>query len=195
MESPGFKNFVILSGVMTPEKCVRCSSIELYSKTHCRNCFCEDIEKRARKQIREYGCFEKGDKVLFVDNSSMNAAVAWKLFTTVCKGLPLQVEKKPKLENPESYKHIILSQDLDEEAEKFLDGIFDGKNFGEPKTLSILAQISQEEVLLYAKAKELLVQEREKTKLGKLLEEVESQYPGSKHALVKSAGALLESER
>lgn len=177
--------------------CSKCPGKAVYENKNtgnlCSSCFLDMIEKRIRKELKNSGWLNKNEKVLILDDNSLEANVTEDLFKKAIGSLPLQIEKSTDLN--ENYNHVILPWSLERETNGFLSGLFTGnnKNVEEkqmPKCIKLLKSISEEEIELIAKIKNISgkLKGTEKNYVSQL----EKKYPGSKLALVKAVKEFEE---
>lgn len=163
----------------------------------CENHFIEMIEKRVRKELRTKKLIQKNDKILFINNGSKEYFVSNYLLKSIIKNLPVKINaKKSSKLNLISAKHnkIIIPWSLDDEAEEFLEFIF---NKNKPKKLSkkaikMLKNVSDEEIELFAKIKRFKYKKTIKSKIKHMLDKLENKYPGYKFSLLNSIKQMKE---
>lgn len=186
------------------EKCTKCpKKAEIKSKTDnlCKTCFLEKIEKRARKQLREYIFLNKDDKVLIIDNDSKESATNKYLFGKIIKGFPAKIIVK-KFENEkavqeyvkkEKINRIVIPKNADdllkEQLENLLMNKKEKKNENE---IVLLAHVLDSEIEEFAKLLNLKYTKKEK-KTNLMIDEfekLEEKYPGAKFGFLKSQKEL-----
>ena len=177
-------------------KCVKCRMKAGIDMKHlggslCPGCFAAVIEKRARKAFREHDWLRPKDSALIIDDGSTKAKACILLTKTVFKGQPFYFDiKKGSIscarKLAKGYKKVIIPWNLDDEIELKLRAVFDGKKPEELPYIKPLLNISDEEIEYFAKARGIKCRESPKTALGKMLDELEKKYPGSKFGLLKS---------
>lgn len=176
--------------------CIKCKKPAKIDLKHlggplCYSCFAEVIEKRVRKSLREQDWLKPGQKVVFIDNSTLKAAVAKYLLKSIFKGQPFDIDfKKASISYVEKaakgYDRIIIPWSMDDETEQFLACLLDNKRLPKEKYVKLLVNLSDEEILLFAKIKKLEGKIKKKSKLGSMLDELEKRYPGSKFGFLRS---------
>lgn len=177
-------------------KCVKCGMKAGIDMKHlggalCQGCFSEVIEKRAKKAFREHNWLRPGDKAVIIDDGSTKAKVCIFLtkatfkcqpfYFSIKKGILLAVQKLAK-----GHKKVIIPWNMDDEIELNLKAMFEGKKPEELQYIKPLLNVSDEEIRLFAKAKGIKGRKKPKTQLGRMLDELEKRYPGSKFGLLKS---------
>ena len=75
---------------------------------------------------------------------------------------------------------------MDDEIEQYLDALFNNKKIKKTLLIKPLLNISDEEIYYFAKIKKIRGRKKAKTHLGKMLDDLEKRYPGSKFGLLKS---------
>ena len=166
------------------EECIKCRRAASVSFRHlgelCRNCFLDVIEKRVRKGLRLSKAIRKNDKILIIDNGSVESAVGRHLLKRIIKGLPVRIIcKKANLPMPDSvdkksyykiYDKIIIPWSLDDEAEEFLEFLFNKKKplkFGR-NAVKLLKPVSEDELAMFAKLNQLKYEKPGKKKPSKI---------------------------
>ena len=182
-------------------KCAKCKMPAKAKFKHtgnlCQNHFLELIEKRVRKGLRTQKLIKKNDKILFIDNKSKEYYVSNYLLKSIIKNLPVKIDtKKSKKLTLASAKHnkIIIPWSLDDEAEEFLELIFNKKQplkFNK-KALKLLGNVSEEEIELFAKIKRFKYKKTSKSKIKQMLDKMENKYPGYKFSLLNSIKQIKE---
>ncbi|MEM4263956.1 MAG: hypothetical protein QW666_03635 [Candidatus Woesearchaeota archaeon] len=173
-------------------KCVKCKRKAGINLRHlggclCNTCFTEVIKKRVRKAFREHDWLRPGDKAIIIDDSTMKAQAVIFLTKAVFTGLPFYFTiRRCKIPAQTSNKKIIAPFNLDDTIELHLKAMFDGKKPAKIGFITPLINISDEEIEYLAKANKLEGKKQEKTRLGRMLDDLEKKYPGSKFGLLKS---------
>ncbi len=168
--------------------CSKCLGNVVYENKNtgdlCSSCFLDMVEKRLRKEIKNAGWLNKNEKVLILDDDSLEANVTEDLFKKVMGSLPLQIEKKKEFSS--DYNHIILPWSLEREVNGFLNNLFTSKKNEETqsKCIKLLKSISEEEIVLIAKIKNIPGKLKGTEK--DFIADLEKKYPGGKMALVKA---------
>lgn len=174
--------------------CSKCPGKAVYENKNtgnlCSSCFLDMIEKRIRKELKNSGWLNKNEKVLILDDNSLEANVTEDLFKKAIGSLPLQIEKSTDLN--ENYNHVILPWSLERETNGFLDELFNSKKSEKAKTkyIKLLKSVSEEEIILIAKVKN--IQGKLKGNERDYVSKLEKKYPGSKLALVKAVEEFKE---
>lgn len=176
--------------------CIKCKKPEKVDLKHlggplCYSCFAEVIEKRVRKSLREQDWLKPGQKVVFIDDSTLKAAVAKYLLKSIFKGQPFDIDfKKASISSVEKaakgYDRIILPWSMDDETEQFLAALMDNKKLPKAKYIKLLVTLLDEEIILFARIKKLEGRIKKKSKLSRMLDDLEKRYPGSKFGLLRS---------
>lgn len=177
-------------------KCVKCrmkAGIDLkhLGGSLCPGCFTEVIEKRARKAFREHAWLRPKDRALIIDDGSTKAKACILLVKAVFKGQPFYFDtKKGKISDArklaKGYKKVIIPWNLDDEIELKLRAMFEGKKPEDLPFIKPLLNISDEEIEYFASIRKVKGRKSPKTVLGRMLDDLEKKYPGSKFGLLKS---------
>jgi len=166
-------------------KCKKCPKPAKTGLKHlgplCTSCFCKVIEKRVRKTMRENSWIKHNDEVFIVDNGTVTFAVTKYLLERISKDLPMEINivKEP------CEGKVIIPWSLDDEVTGKLQELF-GEAGHESQFITLLQNVSDEEIQTLAKLKDLEGSIPGKNALGKKLAEMEQKYPGSKFGLMKS---------
>lgn len=179
-------------------ECFRCRKKARINLKHlgrlCNNCFLKLIEKRVRKELRTKKLIKKDDRILFIDDNSKEFFVCYFLLKSIIKELPVKIEtKKTKKLNLSSnftkkYDKIIIPWNLEDEAEGFLELVFNKKKqprFSK-KAIKLLKNLSEEEIKAFARIKGFSYKTKPKSRIKKMLDELEQRYPGYKFSLLNS---------
>ena len=177
-------------------KCIKCSKKVNISIKHlggdlCSNCFAEVIEKRVRKSLREHDWLKPDDDIIIIDNSTLKAKVVVYLLKSIFKGQPFRFNiKKAEISSAEKIakarNKVIIPWNLDDEIKQYLDALFNNKKIKKTELIKPLLNISDEEIGYFAKIKKIKGRKTPKTRLGKMLDNLEKRYPGSKFGLLRS---------
>ena len=159
-------------------KCVKCSKQAKIDLKHlggslCPACFAEVIEKRVRKSLREHDWLKPADKILVIDDGTLKSKAGIHIIKSIFK-------------LSKGCTKVIIPWNLDDEIGQYLDALMNNKKIPKTKHIKFLINISDEEIDYFAKIKKIKGKKRAKTKLGKMLDNLEKRYPGSKFGLLKS---------
>lgn len=177
-------------------KCVKCNKTADISLKHlggslCASCFIEIIEKRVRKVLREYERLRPSDKIIILDDNTLNAKMCTYMLQSIFRGQPFTFSiKKGSISSAEKLAKrkikVVIPWNMDDEVEQYLDALFNGKKIKKTRFIMPLLGISCEEIEYFAKIKGITGKSKAKTKLGRMLDELEKRYPGSKFGLLRS---------
>lgn len=177
-------------------KCVKCNKKAGISLKHlggslCPGCFAEVIEKRIRRAFREHKWISPKDCVLVIDDNTLKARMAIYIISSIFKDRPFNFcFKKGSIDDAgrlsAKYDKVIIPWNLDDEIELSLKAVFEAKKPEKTNFIKPLLNISDEEIEYFAKIKNIKGEKKAKTKLGKMLDDLEKRYPGSKFGLLKS---------
>ncbi len=148
-------------------------------KPLCKGCFVELINRRARKALKDTSWPTKGQKVFIEDNPSAKA-----LFKAVIKNLPIEYAPIEQAEL------VIIGKTADDEAEDFLNQLFEGKLKEKIKAVNILSNITAAELEKYCEFENIAFTKTDKSVLRTKLEALEKRYPGTIFALQKSKDSM-----
>ncbi|MBS3175856.1 hypothetical protein J4457_01325 [Candidatus Woesearchaeota archaeon] len=163
------------------------------------------IEKRVRKDCRSHKWFQKGSKVLLINDDSTEYHVEKAILQSILKEMPLTIEEKKVgigwekdlLILAKDYDRVVIPKDMDDEILGFFEALFFNKqveNIPEDKIITILGNVSDAEVIAYAKAKNLPLKGGNKDSLAEKLDQFEQRYPGIKFSIKKSIEELRKEE-
>ncbi len=177
-------------------KCQKCNKSATVIFKHlgnlCDNCFIDVVEKRVKKELRNKWKFKKDQRILIIEDETKEGKVSSYLAKLVTKDLPLFIEIKKNIDlNKESdnYDVIFIPWSLDNEIQSFLGNIFGNKEIElekNNKIIKLLKNLSEEEIEMVAKVKNISFIKKEVSELKQFIENIEKKYPGSKFALLKS---------
>jgi len=169
-------------------KCIKCSNSADTDLKHlgslCNKCFLKTIEKRIRKDLALNKIFSPNDKVLLLNDNSLKAKISKFFLNQISKSIPLDIDVK-KQKSSKKYDKIVFPENLDDEIETFLKSLFTNKAYKPSKKICLLRTVSDEEILTVKKILKLKGNIK-KSDLGKKLDNLEKNYPGSKFGLFKS---------
>lgn len=178
--------------VLDRMKCKKCSK-KRAAKEYCNSHFSELIEKKAKKAIREAGWLKRNDRVLVLNDRTKEGVAAEFLLKKVVGGLPLRITVRRKKGSfarfaSARFDRVILLTDLDDEIEGFILELFEGKKPARLKNeLRILRYITDEEIKLFLRIKKIRFREKNKSRLGGLLDSFEKKNPDIKLSLSSAA--------
>lgn len=177
-------------------KCQKCNKESTINFKHlgnlCDNCFINIIQKRVKKELRNKWNFKKDQRILIVENDTKEGKVNVYLAQLITNKLPALIDIKNNVDldkELDNYDIIFIPWSLDNEVEEFLSEVFKNEIFiskYKSKVIKLLRGLSEEEIEMIAKIKNISFIEEEKSELEKFIENIEKKYPGSKFALLKS---------
>jgi hypothetical protein len=182
-------------------KCIKCSKdadVKIEDKNFCSDCFCEVIEKRVKKDVRNQRIFSTNDKNKI--KSGMNILILddGYLLKSIIKDRRISLEaEKIKLFNikkdydpKKRYDKMIVPWNLDDEAAEYISSLLQGimsKRKDDKKTIIPLIGVTDNEALIFSKIKKL------KYKINKqhndariMIEKLDKKYPGTKFSILKT---------
>jgi tRNA(Ile)-lysidine synthase TilS/MesJ len=148
----------------------------------CNQCFVRLIEKRIRKQTRLEKSFKPKDKILVLGD------VADYLVKSITKNMNIRIfSRKNKKINK-----IVVEHTLDDELNQFVKEIFQNKKHKKQgKTIKILKNITDKDIMLFAKIKGLRFKPNKKDKkFQDFLDQVQARYPNAKYNLLRNMEEL-----
>lgn len=159
----------------------------------CQKCRYRILEDRIRKRITIAG-IKKNDKVRIV-----NDEITIAMFKKIIGKLPLTIKISSK--PIKGYKFVIAGKNQDELAEELMNCIITGKKIAKQKEIQIMQDISEADREFLAKKLGITIKKMKNTRifqsckqglhqmknttLGKLLDKLETKYPGSKTGMLK----------
>jgi tRNA(Ile)-lysidine synthase TilS/MesJ len=178
--------------------CKQCEKNPLYEFTNkrklCKNCFVNYFNKKFLFTIRKFGMINHEDIIGYSKNNSFKEVVLEDMLNFFSKKSGISVVKLP---NKRANK-IASDSSIDSEANEIVKKIIEGNAINLKKDLPVeknlikpLYLFSDEEILLYAKIKNLKFKEEKnkKNKIESFLDKFEKKHPEVKRAVVNS---LLE---
>jgi hypothetical protein len=196
--------------------CKQCELNPVYEFTNrrklCKNCFMNYFLNKFLFTIRKFKMVKTGDIVGYKKTNDLKGIVLENLLVFLNKKYGTELVKLPnkKWELPAGFSQpqqpnrklkinkIAIDSSLDSEANEIIYSIIQGKNSDLEKSLPVEKKIIKplylfldEEILLYAKIKNLKFKERKdnENKIQKFINEFEKKHPEVKRATVNS---LLE---
>lgn len=157
----------------------------------CPSCFAEVIEKRVRKSLRDNNWLKPEDKILYIDDGTMQSGVGIFFINAIFKNKPFNFSfkkgtTKSAARLSKGYDKVLIPWSMDDEVEQYLDALFNAKKVPKTNHIKLLINVSDEEIALFAKIKKIKGKQKAKTVLGKMLDNLEKRYPGSKFGLLRS---------
>jgi hypothetical protein len=175
--------------------CKQCNTNPVYEFTNqrklCKNCFIDYFEKKALYTIRKFNMIKNGDVIGYKDGRDFRSAVLKRILELLKDKANLEIAKLP---NKKITKTAIPST-LDFEADEIINILIRKKMKDlnkispvENKIIKPLYLFLDEEVLLYAKLKNLKfkIEKKKKTKLENFIDSLEKKHPEIKRAIVNS---------
>ena len=175
--------------------CIKCARQEITTikpiGNVCASCFCEIIEKRVRKELREFDWVKKGERVLLVNDGSQQAAVGIAIFRRILGSVPVDIKEAHSIDY--SFDRVVVPWSADEEVERRLQRVFEGKKEVEDvKVVHLMRTVMRDEIALYASVRGLQGVPRKRSEFGAVLDRFDSRYPGMKLSLLRGVEALHE---
>jgi hypothetical protein len=178
--------------------CKQCETNPVYEFTNkrklCKNCFVNYFNKKFLFTIRKFGLIKSGDVIGYSKNNDFKGIVLENMLDFFSKKSGISVVKLP---NKKANK-IAGDSSIDSEANEIVKTIIQGNAVdlkkGLPKEKNVIKPLylfSDEEILLYAKIKNLKFKEenKKKDKIEDFINDFEKKHPEIKRAVVNS---LLE---
>jgi len=183
----------------------------------CRRCFCNLIQRRVKKEIKQKKVIEEGDKVLLIDNGSIEARVSEIVINAIYKNVELikmqvkkfelgQIEKSAKdLIKKENISKAVIPWNLEDEITYFTDCILSGKKMdklghyreGNLIFVKLLRNVLESECDLFAEFNNISIKrgpEKDKriNDVKGLINRVNKKHCETKFSLLKSIDKLNE---
>ncbi|MBW2970586.1 hypothetical protein KY320_00335 [Candidatus Woesearchaeota archaeon] len=177
-------------------KCFRCNKkAAIVDFKHlpgemCSGCFARLIEQRVRKQMRTTDWFKAHDKILILDDGSVNASVSEYLLERILKDVPKELKVVKRLPKRVSKNvKVVVPWSIDLEVEEFLHAMFEGVNLKQEREIRLLRNVAEEEIILFAKLKKLKGKRIKATfpEIREMIAELSKTYPGARFSLLKSS--------
>jgi len=147
-------------------KCRKCKKREAVGE-FCRSCYIEIFEKRVRKHIRLNKIVARGDTVLARDALSFH----------LLKSLQSVIVHNRK--TLKRYDHVFAAYSMDSVSGDFLGQLIDGKKPKLRSVSTILTPVTNDEITLYCKYKNI---KPPTLKENRLLRDMEDRFPGTVRA-------------
>lgn len=170
-------------------KCHLCNkSASIILKTsnlnYCKNCFTRLIERRIRRYIRHHQLIKKDDTLYIHD------ALSEYVIKKILKGLPITItHKKTKV------SRSVIPSCLEDYTHRFLENLFDLKTLKfkqEQNFIYLFTPIMEEELVSYAKIRNLPYKKKKKDSIRLFLDNIEDKHPSTKNSLLRSIQKMQE---
>jgi hypothetical protein len=183
----------------------------------CRRCFCNLIKRRVRKEIKQKKVIEENEKVLLIDDGSIEAKISEIVINAIYKKVKLikkqvkkfelkQTEKSTKDSiKKEDIKKVVIPWNLDDEISYFTDCVFSGNNtdkMGHYKEkgitfVKLLRNVLESECDLFAEFNDIGIKKRAKKDkkvkdIKSLISRINNKHFETKFSLLKSIDKLNE---
>jgi hypothetical protein len=178
--------------------CKQCETNPVYEFTNkrklCKNCFVNYFNKKFLFTLRKFNMIKSGDIIGFKEDNTFKGVVLENMLDFFSKKSGVSIVKLPN----KKAKKIASDSSIDFEANEIVKTIIEGNaaNLKKdlPKEKNIIKPLylfSDEEILLYAKIKNLKFKEenKKKNKIEIFIDNFEKKHPEVKRAVVNS---LLE---
>ena len=159
----------------------------------CRECFCNNVEKRIRKYIRLSCPLKKGDTLSVLDDRSLEAQVLLFALKNLERDFPFKmrvIKRKPR-----NITRLVLPWNLDDTVVSFLKGV----TLGTPqqKAIAPLSVVHSKEVRLFAKYRGLRSPSRDRIgKEGRIilreLNKIEKNHPNVKFSVLNFSHSVKD---
>ena len=171
--------------------CVKCTApVTVSYKTggFCDGCFVESFEKRVRQSIWSQQWVRPGDRVLLINDGSVEGQVSERLLRQILGSMPVTVDVRAEGTDSAQYQRIIVPTDLDDEVQMRFAGVLNGTEERMADVVKLLVGVQDWEVKEYAKIKGILgVHGPSGTSdTIPLITKMEARIPGSKFALLRA---------
>jgi hypothetical protein len=157
----------------------------------CNKCFSWLFEKRIRKQTRLDQSFKPRDRILAIGQ------IANYLTKSITKNMNVKIFQKNKIDSNFIKKNkinkIVIEYTLDDELNQYIKGIFEKKKEAkkDKKYIKILKNVTDNDVLLFAKINKLKFKPNKKDKnIQEFLNSIQAKFPNAKYTLLKNINKL-----
>jgi len=175
--------------------CKQCKTNPVYEFTNqrklCKNCFIDYFQRKVLFTIRKFGLIKREDIVGYKKGNSFRSVVLEYVLLLISKKYGFNILKLPN----KSTNKIAVDSTLDSESEEIIETFIEGdisklnqilpydKNFIKPLYLFL-----DEEVLLYARLKNLKFEDvkKRKNRINNFLDDFEKKHPEVKRAIINS---------
>ncbi len=178
--------------------CVKCTApVTVSYKTggFCDGCFVESFEKRVRQSLWSQQWVRPGDRVLLINDGSIEGQVSERLLRQILGSMPVTVDVRAEEADSTQYQRIIIPTDLDDEVQLRLAGVLHGTEAVTEDVVKFLVGVQDWEVKEYARVKGISSPLEAKTATSpgsisqparELIHQMEARIPGSKFALLRA---------
>lgn len=183
-------------------KCFKCGGVgkvRCEEKAFCGSCFCQIIEKRVRKEIRQGNLLSKNDKVLILDDNSERSALTKYLLKSIISDptISVKIKKISAYDENKNYNQknkfdkVAIPWVLEDEAKNYIKFFLENKKtkiMHEGDIIKPLIGVLEREAAAFAKIKNIKFKKSEKTKddIEKMIEKMDKKYPGTKFSILKT---------
>ncbi len=161
-------------------KCLKCNNTPYFNQL-CRKHFCEQIEKRIRKEMRLTGCLSKGDIILAEDEISRY------FLESIARKLPIKIVSSGK------HTKKAIPWTMDDEIGYFVKKFIEGKDYTElwrGDEIKLFRTVKNEELRMFAKAKDLVFEKEDDAFVKGLMDKMEEKHKETRFSLLKSIEAI-----
>ncbi|MFH1399094.1 MAG: hypothetical protein ABIG95_03205 [Candidatus Woesearchaeota archaeon] len=164
----------------------------------CNGCFQKQVEKRVRKFARVNRIFQKNQKILILDDGSVNAAITACIMRKLLIYIPhTSTVRKTGFEKIKfkgkpypQFDRIVVPWSLDKEIEMFLKGLFCDSThiYSDKRIVKLLCNVTQEEISLLSninnlKQRKTIPYDRE---ICRMVDTLQKRNPEVRFCLLKS---------
>lgn len=179
------------------EICKKQAKQKITNHEYCDNCFCTLIEKRVRKELRTKEQITHKDKIVILDNNSLQSKINIYFLKKIINDPTIKFETK-KIKEFDASKHVskkktVIPWCLEDKAEHFLKQMTKSQALIFKNNLIIpLENITFSELTAFAYIKKIKTHGKKdkKSDINQFLEDVDKRYVGTKQALIKSINRL-----
>ncbi|HTY44060.1 MAG TPA: hypothetical protein VMC80_02360 [Patescibacteria group bacterium] len=181
--------------------CKQCNSNSVYEFTNqrklCKNCFIEYFEKKTLYTIRKFHMIKNGDVIGYEDKKDFRSAVLKEILGILKTKAGIEISNK-------GANKIAINSTIDSEADEITNILIDKKVSDlnkvspvENKIIKPLFLFLDEEVLLYAKLRNLKFkkEKQKKNKISEFIDSLEKKHPEIKRAIVNSYLKIYNREK
>ncbi len=181
--------------------CKQCNLKPVYEFTNkkklCKRCFIKYFQKKFLYTIKKFKMIKKGDIIVYKDNNDVKNVVLKEMLRLLeCRGIIKLINS-----NNNRINRIALTDNIDSESYYTINILIKNNasklkelSPGDKKMIKPLYLLTDEEVILYAKLKNLKFKEKkiQKDKISSFVDDLEKKHPEIKRAIVNSYLELYE---
>lgn len=162
--------------------CSRCKKQPVWKFTNktqlCANCFCDYFERKVLRTIRKLELLPESREFVIKKSDNINTKV---LIFVLKKSFSIKFGTRVNIND----------KSLSDYAESDFENVLNGKFEKKEKNPSPLEDLSDEEIILYAKLRKIIGKKKKRnTKIQKLFEKFRKKNPDLEHNVVNAWGQI-----